>query len=511
MNHLNRWILLILCFLFCCPAVQANEQERRNHVVIVGAGISGLVAAWELAQKDIDVTVLEMSPIYGGAGITSEGAICIIGTPEQEQSGIKDSAQMAFDDFMTYGRDDQGPGPNKEWVRYYVDESRREIYDWLAQLGVRFEKKVILMPGNSVPRWHKVTGKGRGLLEPIYKDCKKMKRVSFVFRTKAVSLLRNGNRIQGVRAERLKDGKRIDYPASAVILATGGFQSNLRMVRENWPSELPFPDHLLIGGGLNALGSGHEMAAAAGACLINMQYQLNYPTGLTNPSDAGGRRGMNAYSDKSIWVNKTGRRFMSESRDTRLTFPEVVRQPGGTYWAIFDSDARNVFHVSGFSSQKIASGIFNNPEMSAYVKSGLTISELAQAAGLPPEALNQTIIRWNRMVTEGKDTDFGRIGRDQLTWSNPPKIEKPPFYAVQFLPLTRKSMGGVAIDCSCRVTDRSGRPIPGLYAVGELTGLAGVNGKASIEGTFLGTCILTGRVAGRAVMTDLAAQKNQVD
>ncbi len=504
--HTILWIVLFL--LVCCRTVPADENRR---VVVVGAGISGLTAAWELAQKDIPVTLLEMSPHYGGTGLTSEGAICIIGTPEQEQSGIKDSPQIAFEDFMKYGRDDHGPGPNKEWVQYYVDESRREIYDWLTQLGVRFEEKVILMPGNTVPRWHKVAGKGRGLLEPIYKHCKEHKKISFVFRTKAVSLLRDGNRICGVRAERLKDGAWIDYPASAVVLATGGFQSNLNMVRQNWPAELPFPDHLLIGGGLNAVGTGHEMAAAVGAHMVNMQYQWNYPTGLANPSDSGGRRGMNAYSDKSIWVNKMGRRFMSESRDTKLTFPEVVRQPGGTYWAIFDSNARDVFRVSGWRPSQITQGIFHNQVMSPYVKSGLTISELAQAAGLPPEAFIQTVNRWNQMVTEGKDADFGRIGRDQLTWSHPPKIVQPPFYAVQFFPLTRKSMGGVAMDRSCRVTDSSGRPIPGLYAVGELTGLAGVNGKASLEGTFLGACIMTGRVAGRAAAAALADQKNKPD
>ena len=102
--------------------------------------------------------------------------------------------------------------------------------------------------------------------------------------------------------------------------------------------------------------------------------------------------------------------------------------------------------------------------------------------------------------------DFGRIGNSLSPWAHPQRIERPPFYAVQFFPLTRKSMGGVEIDQSCRVIDILDRPIKGLYAVGELTGLAGVNGKASLEGTFLGSSIITGRVAGRAVVAELAAQ-----
>lgn len=99
------------------------------------------------------------------------------------------------------------------------------------------------------------------------------------------------------------------------------------------------------------------------------------------------------------------------------------------------------------------------------------------------------------------------IGTSRSVWAHPPRIEKPPFYALRFMPLTRKSMGGVAIDQSCRVINVSGQTIPGLYAVGELTGLAGVNGKCTLEGTFLGASILTGRVAGRAAAAELAKRK----
>ncbi|HMK49823.1 MAG TPA: FAD-binding protein, partial [Thermodesulfovibrionales bacterium] len=87
------------------------------------------------------------------------------------------------------------------------------------------------------------------------------------------------------------------------------------------------------------------------------------------------------------------------------------------------------------------------------------------------------------------------------------KIDKPPFYAVQFFPLSRKNMGGVSVDRSCRVVDMMGRPIKGLYAVGELTGLARVNGKHSTEGTFLGAAIITGRVAGRSAADEVRLRK----
>jgi len=279
-------------------------EEHHHDVVIVGAGISGLSAAWELARSGIDVAVIEMSPHYGGAALMSEGCICIIGTPEQEQAGVHDPPQTAFEDFMEFGRDERGSGPDARWVRYYVTESRREIYDWLTGLGVRFEKNVVLMPGNRVPRWHRVIGGGPGLMKPIYRECVKNSNVNFSWDTKGISLLRNGDRIIGVRTKRLRDGTEIDYLARVVILATGGFQNNTEMVHEYWPKDLPFPGRLLLGAWPNAVGSGHGMAKTAGAQLRNMDYQWNYSTGLPDPRDLSGRRGLNAFSQQSIWVNK---------------------------------------------------------------------------------------------------------------------------------------------------------------------------------------------------------------
>lgn len=505
---LKTLLFVMTLVLFWSVIVTAAETGRRHEVIVVGAGIAGLAATWELAQKDVDVAVMDMQAHSGGTALMSEGAICIVGTPQQVQDGIVDSPQIAYQDFMTYGHDEGGSGPDAEWVSYYVNRSRHEIYDWLISLGVRFEKGAILMPGNSVPRWHKAVGKGRGLVEPIYRQCRQSKKVTFYFKFKAVSLIRDASgRVIGVRAERLKDGATVDYLAPVVILATGGFQGNINMIKEHWPPRQPFPDRLLIGAGANASGTGHEMAQAAGARLVNMHYQWNYSTGLPNPTAAGKNRGSNAFSQQSIWVNKAGRRFVNESQDTKTTFSEVLKQPGGTYWAIFDSAARENFFISGWSRESIESVIFDSTKKHEFVKSAPTVRELALAAGLPPHTLEDTVRRWNEMVTTGSDSDFGRIGCCQTPWSRPNPIDRAPFYAVQFYPLARKSMGGVAVDRSCRVLKASGQPIPGLYAAGELTGLAGVHGKASLEGTFLGACILTGRVAGRAAALELAGRK----
>jgi succinate dehydrogenase/fumarate reductase flavoprotein subunit len=137
-----------------------------------------------------------------------------------------------------------------------------------------------------------------------------------------------------------------------------------------------------------------------------------------------------------------------------------------------------------------------------------SVAELAAAAGLPPKELVATVAAYNVAVDEGADSEFGRFVRDAdaagpRPSARPPRIEVPPFYAVEFFPLTRKSMGGIAIDLGARATDTAHRPIRGLYAAGEAAGLAGINGRAALEGTFLGPSVLTGRVAARTLLRDL--------
>jgi len=178
----------------------------------------------------------------------------------------------------------------------------------------------------------------------------------------------------------------------------------------------------------------------------------------------------------------------------------VLRQTRATYWAIFDARSRPQFFVSGSDwddTNVVEREIFANPRLAQWVKRADSIEALAQAAGLPGTLL-RTVRRWNEMIDRGEDTDFHRF--DHSSAQRPLKVEKPPFYAVQFFPLARKSLGGVAVDLSCRVLDRKRQPIPGLYAVGELTGVAGINGRAALEGTMLGPSIWMGRVAAKDIV-----------
>jgi len=502
-------VVLLVAFTlppFFTDSVGAARQDA--DVVVVGAGISGLSAALEAARGGARVVVVDMASVFGGHAVMSEGGVAIVATPLQQARNIADSPELAFKDFIEWGED-----ANVEWVRYYVQHSRREIYDWLTEMGTQFTT-VLHRGGNSVPRFHQATGRGLGLVSPLYRECVKHPGITFVWNTQVTGLIAERGRIAGARGKNLRTGETRSFHAAAVILATGGFQSNLEMLREYWPENLSFPERMLVGSGVNSVGSGHEMAKQVGAVFYNMDHQWNYPWGLIDPRYPGRNRGLNAKNPAGIWVNSQGKRFVNEVTTPKQALPAVLNQKPATYWLIFDEAMKRHFWVSGsdwgdFST--IQRVLFDDPEV---MKTAATLEELAASAGLPVTTLIGTVQRYNEMVVKDNDADFHRFGPNRTPNKflipgvvAPQKIEQPPFYAAQFFPLTRKSMGGVLVDRSCRALDARKRPIPGLYAVGELTGLVGINGKAGLEGTFLGPSIITGRVAGRAVVAELKKSK----
>lgn len=476
-------------------------------VIVVGAGISGLSAALDLGRGGATVMVVDMSSVFGGHAVMSQGAVSIVGTPVQERAGIKDSPELAFQDFHRWGED-----PATDWVRYYVDHSRRDIYDWLVDLGVRFSD-VGMSSGNSVPREHQPVGRGIGLVTPIYRACLELKNVEFAWNSKVEQLLVDGQRVNGVVIRDMRTGQERKLRSQTVILATGGFLNNLDMVREFWPAEFRFPKRILAGSGRNSIGIGHQIAKSAGGQLVHMDYQWNYFTGLPDPRYPEGKLGLNATNLHGILVNAEGRQFVNFHGWAKEVMPALLRQPEVTCWCIFDEASKPFVTVSGSDwgdFKKVDKLILQNTDL---VKRADTLEKLAELSGLPPKNLVATVARYNELVAQGNDTDFGRFGPGKPEFSNKrsPQIVTAPFYAMQTFPLTRKAMGGVAIDLKCRVLDKQKQPIPGLYAVGELTGLAGINGKAALEGTFLGPCIVTGRVAARAVLKDLKARPSQVE
>ena len=171
------------------------------------------------------------------------------------------------------------------------------------------------------------------------------------------------------------------------------------------------------------------------------------------------------------------------------------------YWNVFDEQGKDGFSITLAGYENLGDVRRLVYETPGVVLKRDSLDDLAVAMRVPPANLRATVSRYNELAKQGIDLDFQAFG--EKTFPKPKPIDTPPFYAAQFFPLTRKSMGGVDVDLNCRVLDKAGRAIPGLFAVGEVTGFGGINGKAALEGTFLGPGIYMGRIAGRRIAQDL--------
>jgi len=478
----------------------ADAAPRAADVLVIGAGISGLSAAIEAAASGLSVLIVDMASVFGGPAVVSGGVLNIPVTPLQMERGIKDSQTLAVSDFLAWGED-----ANEPWVDYYVRHAKSDIFDWTRSLGVEYVA-VVPMPGNSVPRVHIPKGGGLSLVTAIYRAALREIRIGFLFNTRVRGLIIDDGRVTGVDTANMRSGARQALFAHSVVIATGGFQSDIGRVLDNWPAQYTRPERILAGSAMTAFGSGLDLAAAAGADIERLDHQWNYVTGIPAPGLAGGERGLSLFTrhgapQLEVWLNTDGRRFTNECLSPKFNLPRVLEQPGQRHWFVFDSRNRPNVTISrpGWTDDRLEREIVGDPGLAKVAGS---LDRLAELMGLPAKALRDSIQRYNEQVSRGVDADFGRFGMAQSrtdTCDAPQAIDTPPFYAIMRYPLTRKSMGGIRTDLHARVLDPSGNWVEGLYAVGEASGFAGINGKAGLEGTFLGPAIVTGRVAGRQI------------
>ncbi|HEY4366709.1 MAG TPA: FAD-binding protein [Steroidobacteraceae bacterium] len=495
---------LIVAFaasLACIAPAFADSKPKAEpdpEVIVVGASLAGLSATIDLARSGVHVLVIDMNSVFGGHAIQT-GGVAVIGSPMQEAMGFHDTPEQAYRDWSAWTTD-----PNEEWIRYYVTHSRTDIYDFLTSIGVTFDR-VAASHGNSIPRFHMTHRRGLNLVRPLFREALRYPNVKFRWNTEATALLMKDGKISGVRATDLRAQQELTLVSSAVVLGTGGFQRNIDKVRKHWPADMPVPPRLLTGSGKYSLGIGLDMAEAVGAADYRIDRQYNNYSAIPDPRDPTGALGLSAGNAKSIWVNAEGRRFVNPDGFDKDVYPKVLQQTGSTYWAIFDSQTKSEFKVGNADWNDrpiLAAQVLENADL---VKTAASLAQLAQLTHLPAAALEQTVRRYNELVAAGEDSEFGSF--TQSSKSRPAPIAVAPFYAVQFYPMAHKNMGGVAIDIHAQVLDKQRKPIPGLYAGGEITGSAGINGMAGLDGTFTGPSILVGRVAGQSAAAQIIGQK----
>ncbi|MDH3417852.1 MAG: FAD-dependent oxidoreductase [Gammaproteobacteria bacterium] len=484
------------------PVGAADTVASTNDadIIVVGAGLAGLSAAIDAASGGARVLVIDMNSVFGGHGIQS-GGVAFINSTMQEELGYEDDPAVAYADWMEWTVDGHA-----QWNRFYVENSREMLWDWLTGLGVRFDR-IRPSHGNSVPRFHMTHRRGLNLTRPIFLEALRYSNIDFRWNAVADHLTKDGDRVVGVEGLDYRTGSRFALRGETVILATGGFQSNIDMVRANWRDDLPAPGPVYSMSGQNSRGSGHRMAEEAGAALVNLDRQYNGYTIVPDMFGLDEARGYYGGNARSIWVNSAGERFVTELGIDRYVFDAVMRQQPEGHWSIYDFDDKDGFRLNGphfvsadaVDHEKIQRLAVENPDITQKAD---TLAELAALIGVPPDSLEATVAHYNALVANGESTDVDGLPPEDT----PPvfTIDTPPYYATKLYPMANKSAGGVSIDMRTHALDASGTPVPGLYAAGEITGSAGMNGLNGLDGMFTGPSILTGRVAGRTAAAELA-------
>jgi flavocytochrome c len=469
----------------------AAAQKIETDIAIIGGGAAGIAAGIEARDAGASVVVLEQAEAAGGSAITSGGGCLLVGTPLQEKEGIKDTPDLAFKDWMEWG----GPTADAQWARFYIEGTLHDLYHWAEKQGVKW---VDMKPqeGNSVVRWTRAEESGFGLMNRLIASYQK-KGGALLTSTEVTGLKREGNRIVGVTAKSA-DGKSIDVNAKTVLVTTGGFNSNLDKVLAAKP-ELK-NDKVLEGSGRGAQGKGHDLLAGLGAYFTHMDHVWFYVYATPDYRDPNQRRGLVfRLVPGYVWVNQQGKRFHNEALSGgNSASPALLAQSPRHAWAIMDAEmikkmeVADPYYREGDKPRrdKIMELLNNSP----FIKKADTLEALAGEIKVDARTFLDTMKRYNEACANklAKDPEHGK----PLANSKP--FDAAPFYAVQIFPLARKNFGGVKTDMRCRVLDKHFEPIVGLYAAGEVAGMAGghINGRAGLEGTMLGPSLFSGRVAG---------------
>ena len=338
-------------------------------MAIVGAGLAGLVAACELvdAKKKVLIVEQESENSMGGQAFWSFGGLFLVNSPEQRRLGIKDSKELAWQDWLgTAGFDrleDEDSWAMK-WAKAYVDFAAGEKYDWLKSFGINFfpvlgwaERGGSLAGGhgNSVPRFHIVWGTGPGIIKPFVDKVKKAMEAGFIDfkpRHRVDEFTQQDGRITGISgtilaesfAQRGEKSSRIGvdeftYLADAVVVASGGIGANLDLVRKNWPERLGTPPKKMISG-VPAYVDGRmlEITEDIGGRVVNRDRMWHYTEGLKNWDPIWQNHGIRILpGPSSLWFDAEGNRFETPNFpgfDTLSTL-EAIQKTGYDYsWFI---------------------------------------------------------------------------------------------------------------------------------------------------------------------------------
>lgn len=489
-------------------------------LIIVGAGGAGLSAA--VTAKDLgvkNVLVLEKMPVIGGntlrcasafnaadpdrqkalpmtetlkeavvkaiseKPVSEEHAKLMADVKAKYEAYLKSGSKTLFDcpewhALQTYnGGDKVGQIP---LIRQYSNNVLDTLH-WMQSKGSPVMDRVSQGAGALWQRTHQLDAPaGLGLIDPLYQSAVKQG-VNFKLGMRVQDLILNDKgRVIGVTATD-KVGNKYEFTSKdGVILATGGYSQNKEMRRKSAPHLTP---EMVSTNQPGATGDGIVIATRHGADTTGMNYVQVYPLATPGTGALQGRARKMSGLDDVIDVNKNGERFVKEDARRDEFVAAIKKQPGGVVYDINDSSI--VKPLNSF-----------NEDVETLVSIGRiykadSLADLAKQLGMPADKLEATVAEFNKMVEAKNDPKFGRKLFDR-------PIVKPPFYATPRAPSIHHTMGGLQISTNAQVLDKNGKPIPGLYAAGEVTG--GIHGSNRLGGNATADVLTFGRIAAKSAV-----------
>jgi len=519
------------------PASSRNRQDEEYtcDVVVVGGGGAGLSAAATALQNGSSVIVLEKYPAVGGNTIRSGGPVnaadpewqrefdenpgerhtieSLLATDEsqihpeyiEDFHALKEEFSKYQEKFGT-GKGHLFDSPLLHRMQTYFGGKRTDLngntiygqYDlvkiltdralesvkWLEEIGVEYDKSVVFAPVGALwRRGHKpVKSYGTAFILSLTKYVEENSGKIITDSPVKEFILENGE-IAGVIATGV-NGQKITVRAKAVVLASGGFGANTKMLKEYNTYWSAIDDNIRTTNSFAMTGDGIQLGKSVGAALTGMGFTQMMP--VADPDTGELFSGIQVPPENFVIVNKNGRRFVNEFSGRDVLTKAAIDQ-GGLFYLIADDEIKKT--AANTSQEKLDRQV----EAGTLFRAD-TIEELAVKVGMDPEVLKETIVKYNSYVDAGFDPEFHKD-----TFSL--KVEKAPFYATPRKPAVHHTMGGLKIDTNTRVLDENGQPIKHLYAAGEVAG--GIHAGNRLGGNALTDIFTFGRIAGKTAVDEM--------
>ncbi len=474
------------------------KYDGEYDVIVIGSGFAALAAGIKAAQRGNNVLMIEKMGRLGGNSTINGGVFTVVDSKKQHAEGIKDSEELFLKDTLKAGLNIN----HVDLLKTIVKRSK-DALALTEECGAKYREKLEHLGGHSVPRSYQTdNGSGSGIVIPLTKYFQKLPNAKVLKRTKFDNFVMDGDRVVGVEVREgyrfnsklysddleNKTGKTKFYKAKkGVVLASGGF------CRDKFYRKIQDPRLHEDVDSTNQPGATAGVLLKAfdiGAVPVQVSWIQFGPWACPDEKGFGVTALFNVAANFRYGISvdpRTGKRYMNELADRKTRSDAMFK--------VIDTK-KDIYPINMSDSTAVAKLLPNHrdkPLQAGVVKKFETIDELAKFYKIPADELKKTIKAYNDGVRKGKD-EFGK----PVHALGGAVMEKPPFYATRGTPKLHHTMGGLKINTKAQViSTRTQKPIPGLYAAGEITG--GTHGASRLGSCAITDCLTFGMIAGENI------------